>query len=97
MSSGDMRVDSSCSEPSFKSDSVVIHPSSCGVLPVHGIAGSGSYELAMAAVLVPLGLDLPTVLKAAVNLHLYLLGSSLLLGLAALLLPTPEPGWRPVH
>jgi hypothetical protein len=61
------------------------------VLPIHGIAGSGTYELAMAAVLMPLGLDLPTVLKAAVNLHLYLLGASLLFGLGALLLPRPAP------
>lgn len=59
------------------------------ILPVHGVAGSGSYELAMAAVLLPLGLDLQTVLKAAVNLHLYLLGANLLLGLGALLLPKP--------
>jgi uncharacterized membrane protein YbhN (UPF0104 family) len=68
------------------------------VLPIHGVAGSGSYELAMAAVLIPLGLDLPTVLKAAVNLHLYLLGASLLFGLGALLLPrpapAPDPSWR---
>jgi uncharacterized membrane protein YbhN (UPF0104 family) len=61
------------------------------VLPLHGVAGSGSYELAMAAVLLPLGLDMETTLKAAVNLHLYLLGASLLLGLGALLLPRPVP------
>jgi len=60
------------------------------VLPVHGIAGSGSYELAMAAVLLPLGLEMATVLKAAVNLHLYLLGANLLLGAGALLLPKPS-------
>jgi len=59
------------------------------VLPVHGVAGAGSYELAMAAVLLPLGLEMSTVLKAAVNLHLYLLGVNLLLGLGALLLPRP--------
>lgn len=59
------------------------------VLPVHGVAGSGSYELAMAAVLLPLGLEMATVLKAAVNLHLYLLGANLLLGAGALLLPKP--------
>lgn len=57
------------------------------VLPIHGVAGSGSYELAMAAVLIPLGLDMQTVLQAAVNLHLYLLGANLLLALGALLLP----------
>jgi uncharacterized membrane protein YbhN (UPF0104 family) len=60
------------------------------VLPVHGVAGSGSYELAMAAALLPLGIDMTTVLKGAVNLHLYLLGVTLLLGLAALLLPKPK-------
>lgn len=60
------------------------------VLPVHGVAGAGTYELAMSAVLLPLGLDLASILKAAVNLHLYLLGSSLLLGLMALLLPRPR-------
>ncbi len=60
------------------------------VLPFHGVAGSGSYELAMAAVLMPLGLDLDTVLIAAVNLHLYLLGANILLLLGALLLPRPK-------
>jgi uncharacterized membrane protein YbhN (UPF0104 family) len=59
------------------------------VLPINGVAGAGSYELAMAAALLPLGLDMSTVLKAAVNLHLYLLGANLLLGLGALLLPKP--------
>lgn len=57
------------------------------VLPIHGVAGSGSYELAMAAALLPLGLDMATILTAAVNLHLYLLGANLLLALGALLLP----------
>lgn len=61
------------------------------VLPVHGVAGSGSYELAMAAVLLPLGLDMQSVLKAAVNLHLYLLGANLFLVLGAMLLPKPDP------
>ena len=61
------------------------------VLPVHGVAGAGTYELAMSAVLLPLGIDLANILKAAVNLHLYLLGASLLLGGCALLLPRPPP------
>ena len=61
------------------------------VLPVHGVAGAGTYELAMSAVLLPLGLDVATILKAAVNLHLYLLGASLLLALGALLLPRARP------
>lgn len=59
------------------------------VLPIHGVAGAGTYELAMSAVLLPLGIDVATVLTAAVNLHLYLLGTSLLLAVWGLLLPNP--------
>jgi uncharacterized membrane protein YbhN (UPF0104 family) len=60
------------------------------ILPVHGIAGAGSYELAMTAVLVPLGIEAKAAMQGAVNLHLFLLGVTLLLGLAALLLPGPQ-------
>lgn len=59
------------------------------VLPFHGVAGSGSYELAGVAVLVPLGVGLDQALAGAVNLHLFLLGVTLLMGAVALLLP-----WR---
>ena len=57
------------------------------VLPFHGIAGSGSYELAVMAALLPLGIEAETALAGAVNLHLFLLGVTLLLGVLALLLP----------
>lgn len=57
------------------------------VLPFHGIAGSGSYELAMVGALVPLGVSAEAALTGAVNLHLFLLGVTLLLGALALLLP----------
>jgi glycosyltransferase 2 family protein len=57
------------------------------VLPFHGIAGSGSYELAAVAALAPLGVDPKLALAGAVNLHLFLLGSTLLLGALAFLLP----------
>lgn len=57
------------------------------VLPFHGIAGSGSYELAAVAALVPLGVDPKLALAGAVNLHLFLLGSTLILGGLAFLLP----------
>ncbi|EXJ13628.1 lysylphosphatidylglycerol synthase transmembrane domain-containing protein [Imhoffiella purpurea] len=57
------------------------------VLPFHGIAGSGSYEVAAVAALVPLGIDPKLALAAAVNLHLFLLGNTLVLGALALLLP----------
>jgi uncharacterized membrane protein YbhN (UPF0104 family) len=57
------------------------------VLPFHGIAGSGSYELAAVAALVPAGVDTAAALAGAVNLHLFVLGVTLLLGTLALLLP----------
>jgi uncharacterized membrane protein YbhN (UPF0104 family) len=57
------------------------------VLPFHGIAGSGSYELAAVAALVPFGVEAAAALAGAVNLHLFLLGVTLVLGLLALLLP----------
>jgi glycosyltransferase 2 family protein len=57
------------------------------VLPFHGIAGSGSYELAAVAALVPLGVDPKLALAGAVNLHLFLLGTTLILGGIAFLLP----------
>ncbi|WP_133510800.1 lysylphosphatidylglycerol synthase transmembrane domain-containing protein [Candidatus Thiosymbion oneisti] len=57
------------------------------VLPFHGIAGSGSYELAVMTALLPLGIDAATALTGAINLHLFLLGVTLLLGALAFLLP----------
>jgi uncharacterized membrane protein YbhN (UPF0104 family) len=57
------------------------------VLPFHGVAGSGSYELAGVAVLVPLGVGLDQALAGAVNVHLFLLGVTLLMGAIAFLLP----------
>lgn len=76
------------------------------VLPFHGIAGSGSYELAAVAALVPLGVDARQALAGAVNLHLFLLGTTLILGALGLLLPKPagvrlatpnQPESGPVH
>jgi uncharacterized membrane protein YbhN (UPF0104 family) len=57
------------------------------VLPFHGIAGSGSYELAVIAALTPFGVAPAAALGGAVNLHLFLLGTTLLLGGMALLIP----------
>lgn len=57
------------------------------VLPFHGIAGAGSYELTGMAAMVPLGVSVEAALAGAVNLHLFLLGATLLLGGLALLLP----------
>jgi len=57
------------------------------VLPVHGVAGAGTYEAGVVAALLPFGLDARTALQAAVNLHLFILGSTLLAGLLSLGLP----------
>ena len=62
------------------------------ILPFHGIAGSGSYELAVLAALVPLGVDPAAALAGAVNLHLFLLGVTLILGALAFLLPVRRSG-----
>ena len=62
------------------------------VLPFHGVAGAGSYEAAMVAALYPFGVEPAAALGAAVNLHLFLLGVTLLSSLAALLIPAPRAG-----
>ena len=59
-----------------------------GVLPIHGVAGSGTYEAAMLAALIPLGFGVEAALSAAINLHIYLLGVSALSVPLALLIPT---------
>lgn len=59
------------------------------ILPFHGVAGAGSYEVGMVAVLAPMGVDADAVVGGAVNLHLFLLGVTLLLGVLAMLLPKP--------
>lgn len=56
------------------------------VLPVHGIAGAGSYEAGVVAGLLPFGVPAEAALVAAVNLHLFMLGMSLAGGMLALLL-----------
>jgi uncharacterized membrane protein YbhN (UPF0104 family) len=57
------------------------------VLPFHGIAGAGSYELATIAGMMPFGVSAADALTGAVNLHLFVLGTTLILGLLALLIP----------
>lgn len=48
------------------------------VLPVHGIAGAGTYEAGVVIVLEPLGVPVADALTAATDLHLFLLGFALL-------------------
>jgi uncharacterized membrane protein YbhN (UPF0104 family) len=52
-----------------------------------GIAGAGTFEAAVAGALVFSGLAGAEALQAAVQLHLFLLGISLVLAALALLLP----------
>jgi uncharacterized membrane protein YbhN (UPF0104 family) len=69
------------------------------VLPVHGLAGAGTYEGAMVAALALSGAAPDIALLAAVNVHLLLLGTSLLFGLVAALLPirgSPDTGKRSI-
>jgi hypothetical protein len=61
------------------------------VLPLHGVAGAGTYEAGVLVVLTPLHVALAEALPAAVNLHLFILGASML-GLLPALLPLPV--WR---
>lgn len=58
------------------------------VLPVHGLAGAGTYEAGVVAALLPLGVSPSQSLVAAVNLHLFMLGAALLGGALSLVLPT---------
>jgi len=53
------------------------------VLPFHGVAGAGTYEAGVLAGLVPLGIEMGTAFKGAVNLHLFILGVSILAGTLA--------------
>lgn len=56
------------------------------VLPIHGIAGIGTYEGGVVAAVAPFGIPLEQALSGAVNLHLFLLGTSAVAGVFALLL-----------
>jgi uncharacterized membrane protein YbhN (UPF0104 family) len=57
------------------------------VLPIHGLAGAGTYEAGIMASLLPLGVEMEAALAGSVNLHLFVLGSSILSGGLALLMP----------
>jgi uncharacterized membrane protein YbhN (UPF0104 family) len=57
------------------------------VVPVHGPASLGTYESGIVAAMAPLGVPFGRALHGAVNLHLLVLGVSMLAGLAAFLIP----------
>jgi uncharacterized membrane protein YbhN (UPF0104 family) len=61
------------------------------VLPIHGLAGAGTYEAGILAALLPLGIEMEAALAGAVNLHLFVLGASILSGGLAFLVPVGKP------
>lgn len=73
--------------PTWKVLIGVIGAELASIMPFHGVAGSGSYELVTVAALVPFGVSGEAALTGALNLHLFLLGSTILLGIVAVLLP----------
>jgi len=62
------------------------------VLPIHGVAGAGTYEAGVVAGLLPYGVAPQPALAAAVNLHLFLLGTTLAGGAISLLIRTRRHG-----
>jgi len=61
-----------------------------GILPIPGFAGAGTYEAGIIAALVPFGYNVADVLHAAINLHLFMLGLSLLAAGATVFFPLPQ-------
>lgn len=62
------------------------------VLPIHGLAGMGTYEAGVVAALLPYGIDAQSALRGAVNLHLFLLGATVLGGAVSVLIPEKKRG-----
>ena len=56
------------------------------ILPVHGVAGAGTYEVGVITGLLPFGVDAHAALRAAVNLHIFVLGATLAGGALSLML-----------
>jgi len=55
------------------------------VLPIHGLAGAGTYEAGVIAGLLPFDIPASAALQAAVNLHIFILGATLIGGAVSLL------------
>lgn len=59
------------------------------VLPVHGVAGAGTYEAGIVLLLRGVEVDVAVALAAGVNLHLFLLSITLVTGIGSHFLPSP--------
>lgn len=65
------------------------------ILPLHAPGGFGTYEAGMLATLLPQGMEVSEATRAAINTHLFLLGTSLLFGLGAMLIGGKSATMRP--
>jgi uncharacterized membrane protein YbhN (UPF0104 family) len=61
------------------------------VLPVHGVAGVATYEAGVVAALLPFDIPADRALQAAINLHLFMLGTAVIAAAASLLVPRRRP------
>ena len=59
------------------------------VLPIHSVAATGTYEAAIAAVLVPAGTPFDTALAGAINVHLFMILGVLITGMIGIVIPAP--------
>ncbi len=59
------------------------------VLPIHNVAATGTYEAAIAGVLVPAGMPFDKALAGAINVHLYMILGVLITGMIGIVIPTP--------
>ena len=57
------------------------------ILPIHGFAGIGTYEAGIVAGLLPFKVSASDAIQAAVNLHLFVLGCTLISGIISVLIP----------
>jgi uncharacterized membrane protein YbhN (UPF0104 family) len=57
------------------------------VLPIYGVAGAGTYEAGVVSALLPFKVETNQAVQAAVNLHLFILGSTFIGGAVAVLFP----------
>jgi hypothetical protein len=55
------------------------------VLPIHGLAGAGTYEAGVIAGLIPYNVEASAALQAAINLHVFVLASTIIGGALSLL------------
>ena len=72
--------------PFYQGLVAVISADLSSVLPIHGLAGSGTFESAILIALTPFQLEKKEILSAAINVHLYVLFSSSIGAAMALLI-----------